>query len=217
MIRSFITFTLSIIVALVVGGLLMAPYLSWKHGSYPQSYPLDETEEAIENENATSSTAYPDGEVIFFGPGDHYLSNETLTDKNIHLMKNARVYLLDYVRIDNSHIRVDTNAHFIVKSRNVAVVSNRIYGSSTSPVMATYFADEGIRLTRDSLNTTIVTQNAGEARPWRSRLQEPGALKLQSVPPYVDTLHLLYLSAYLPWWNTLTSAMMVETSQLVAL
>jgi hypothetical protein len=31
MIRSFITFTLSIIVALVVGGLLMAPYLSWKH------------------------------------------------------------------------------------------------------------------------------------------------------------------------------------------
>jgi hypothetical protein len=67
MIRSFITFTLSIIVALVVGGLLMAPYLSWKHGSYPQSYPLDEAEEAIENENATSSTAYPDGEVIFFG------------------------------------------------------------------------------------------------------------------------------------------------------
>ena len=25
------------------------------------------------------------------------------------------------------------------------------------------------------------------ARPWRSRLQEPEALKLQSVPPYVDT------------------------------
>jgi len=41
----------------------------------------------------------------------------------------------------------------------------------------------GIRLTRDSWNATVVTQNARVPRPWRSRLQEPASLKLQSVPP----------------------------------
>ena len=45
----------------------------------------------------------------------------------------------------------------------------------------------GIRLTRDSSNATIIAQNARVARSWRSRFQESEALKLQSVPPYVDT------------------------------
>ena len=49
------------------------------------------------------------------------------------------------------------------------------------------FQFPGIRLTRDSSNATIIAQNARVTRSWRSRFQESGALKLQSVPPYVDT------------------------------
>jgi hypothetical protein len=53
----------------------------------------------------------------------------------------------------------------------------------------------GIRLTRDSWNTTIVTQNAREGHPWWSWFREPEALELQSLPPYVDTPHTLTESA----------------------
>ena len=44
----------------------------------------------------------------------------------------------------------------------------------------------GIRLTRDSWNTTIVTQNIQKVRPWPRCLQESEVLMLQTVPPYVD-------------------------------
>ena len=49
--------------------------------------------------------------------------------------------------------------------------------------LAFYVRYKGIRLTRDSWNTTIVTQNARKACPWRSRLQGSETLMLQSVPP----------------------------------
>jgi hypothetical protein len=39
------TFTLAIIAALLTGFLLMTAYLSWKYGSYQQSYPLDVPED----------------------------------------------------------------------------------------------------------------------------------------------------------------------------
>ena len=61
------------------------------------------------------------------------------------------------------------------------------YGSHKVYNIEYHFVWVGIRLTRDSWNTTIVTQNAREGHPWWSWLQEPEGLKLQSVPPHADT------------------------------
>ena len=72
--------------------------------------------------------------------------------------------------------------------QEVLIQSVQLSLSRTGPFTLTgAYGTGGIRLTRDSWNTTIVTQNAREGHPWWSWFREPEALKLQPVPPYVDT------------------------------